>query len=145
MMGAFESDTVVVPIDFSKDSVQALEKALQLADKPEDIHVLYVLEPLSAMEPGIVWGAMSDEDREDKAFEALQQRLSENKYTGIKLVVEIGNPGHCVADYAEKVSAGLIVVSSHGKTGVSRLMLGSVAERIVRFSRCPVLVIKSTA
>ncbi len=54
----------------------------------------------------------------------------------------IGDPGHEIANYAEELDAGLVVVASHGQTGLRHLLLGSVAERVVRLAKCPVLVLK---
>ncbi len=142
-MSILTPNTVLVPVDFSESSIQALDHALQLVSQPGDVYVLHVLEALTAMEPGIVWTQLPDEQREDKVMQALRQRLDADKYAGVRLVVEFGNPGHCVADYAEKISADLIVIASHGRTGIPRLMLGSVAERVIRLAQCPVLVVKS--
>ncbi|MEZ6094353.1 MAG: universal stress protein [Pirellulaceae bacterium] len=53
-----------------------------------------------------------------------------------------GDPGSEITRFAKENDAGLIVISSHGRTGVSRLLLGSVAERVVRLAPCPVLVLR---
>jgi nucleotide-binding universal stress UspA family protein len=58
------------------------------------------------------------------------------------VAVRFGDPGHEIARYAEDVSAGLIVVSPHGKSGLERLLIGSVADRVVRLAHCPVLLMK---
>ncbi len=58
------------------------------------------------------------------------------------MVIRFGDPGHEIARYAEQISAGLIVVSSHGTSGLERLLIGSVADRVVRLARCAVLVLK---
>ncbi len=143
MRNVLTAGKIVVPIDFSDESFSALDQALILADKPSNVHVLHALEMLAAMEPGIVWAQVHDEERRIQVTEALKDRLSGEKYQGVKLVVEFGDPGHCIADYAQDNSAELIVISSQGRTGVKRLMLGSVAERVIRLSHCPVLVLKN--
>lgn len=51
-------------------------------------------------------------------------------------------PGHAISDYAREIGADLIIVGSHGRTGLSRVFLGSVAERIVRAASCSVLVVR---
>jgi nucleotide-binding universal stress UspA family protein len=56
--------------------------------------------------------------------------------------VRIGDPGHEIADCAAEIGADLVVISSHGRKGVKRLLIGSVAERVVRLSHCPVLVLR---
>ena len=52
--------------------------------------------------------------------------------------------GHTICDFARDHDADLIVISSHGRTGISRLVIGSVAERIVRYAPCPLLVLRSS-
>ena len=56
--------------------------------------------------------------------------------------VEFGDPGNQIVDFAERISAELIVIPSHGRTGIERLLLGSVAERVARLAPCPVLVLR---
>ena len=54
----------------------------------------------------------------------------------------IGTPGLEILDYAQEKKVELIVIPSHGHTGIGRFLLGSVAERVVRYSHCPVLVLR---
>ena len=54
----------------------------------------------------------------------------------------IGDPGSEITKLAKEVGAHLIIMPSHGRTGISRLLLGSVAERVLRLSHCPVLVLR---
>ena len=56
--------------------------------------------------------------------------------------VQFGDPGHGITDYAEEVGADVIVMPSHGRTGLRRLLIGSVAERVLRLAHCPVLVLR---
>ncbi len=142
MTNRFTVEKLVVPVDFSDQSFAALDKALSIADKPEDIHVIHALEMLAAMEPGIVWAQIRDEERREQVLNALRQHLQDDKYIQIQLAVKFGDPGHCIADYAQEVSADLIIIPSHGYSGVKRLLLGSVAERVIRLAHCPVLVLK---
>jgi nucleotide-binding universal stress UspA family protein len=133
---------VVVPIDFSDESIKAVDTALQLVDSPSRVHVIHVLPILAATEPGVIWDTVDDIGRKDHAEEALQQRLADERYAGIDIVVTIGDPGEEIAGFAESTQAELIVMPSHGRTGISRLLIGSVAERVVRLAHCPVLVLK---
>ena len=73
---------------------------------------------------------------------ALKQRLADAKYQGIQLSVVLGEPAHGIANFAEEKKAELIVIPSHGRTGITRLLIGSVAERVVRLAHCPVLVLR---
>ena len=77
-----------------------------------------------------------------KAEKALADRFSAPEFAGAKLVAKVGDPGHEIAEFAEEIDAELIVIPSHGRTGLTRLLLGSVAERVVRLAHCPVLVFR---
>ncbi len=135
---------VVVPVDFSDESFAAIDTALDLVKAPESVHVVHVLPELSATEPGVVWGEVDDASRMDHAEDALRAQLKSESdtYNQIDVAVAIGDPGHEIADYASNVGADIIVLPCHGRTGLKRLLIGSVAERVVRLAHCPVLVLK---
>lgn len=135
---------IVVPIDFSDSSLEAVEVALSLAESPADVRVLYVLPNHMASEPGLVWNILDEATQREKSMSALRERLSDAKYHGVKLAVAFGDPGSEIVELADQVSADLIVISSHGRTGIPRLLIGSVAERVTRHASCPVLVLRWT-
>ena len=134
--------TVVVPIDFSDHSFAALETACELADHPADLHVIHVLPVLEPTEPGIIWHTIDDASRSEHAEEALRTELRARAREAGEIVVRFGDPGRQIAQYAEEAAAGLIVLSSHGRSRLEQLLIGSVADRVVRLARCPVLVLK---
>jgi nucleotide-binding universal stress UspA family protein len=134
---------VVVPVDFSDESCAAVDTALELVDSPSALHVIHVLPELLAAEPGMIWDAVDDNSRRNHAVEALKTRFADEKYAGADLAIAFGDPGHEIADFAKSRNAELIVLPSHGRRGISRVLLGSVAERVVRMSHCPVLVLRS--
>ena len=140
----FNTRRIIVPFDFSDASASAITVAQKLARDETDIHILHVIPHLSATDPGAVWESIDDEARKDHARRAVDEALAERKIetSGMHVDVGIGDPGHVVVDLAQEVEAGLIVVPSHGRTGIARVVLGSVAERIVRHAHCPVLVLK---
>jgi nucleotide-binding universal stress UspA family protein len=80
----------------------------------------------------------------DHAEDALRAQLKSESdtYNQIDVAVAIGDPGHEIADFASNVGADIIVLPCHGRTGLKRLLIGSVAERVVRLAHCPVLVLK---
>ncbi len=141
-MSWLPKQNVVVPCDFSEESFAAVDEALEMVNSPNRIHVLHVLRELAAGEPGVVWGTVDEESRREHAKKALREKLSDPKYEGIDVVIGFGDPGHEVADYAQSTNADLIVLPSHGRTGIARLLIGSVAERVVRLAPCPVLVLR---
>jgi len=134
--------TIVVPVDFSEISMEAVDTSLQLAHPSTTIHVLHVLPELSPLEPGEVWETITNESRSQHAREALQERLSGTAYANVKVEILFGAPGHAIARRAGELKADLIILPSHGRTGLAHLLIGSVAERVVRLAHCPVLVLR---
>jgi len=133
---------VVVPIDFSDESFAALGPALEFVEDPSHLRVIHVLSHLHPAEPGVMWNTMDDQTRKQQVEKVLRQKLNGSKYDGIQVWIAVGDPSSEILDYAKGQKADLIVLSSHGRTGLNRFLLGSVAERVIRFSHCPVLVLK---
>ena len=141
-MSWLPKQNVVVPCDFSDESITAIDTALEMVGCPGQVHVIHVLPELSAGDPGVVWGTIDDGSRRDHATAALENLLSDEKYQGVDIVIAFGSPGHEIVEYAQTTNADLLVMPSHGRTGITRLLIGSVAERVVRLSHCPVLVLR---
>jgi len=141
-MSWFEGKKVVVPIDFGELSQKAVDEALEMALRPTDIHVVHVAPDLLAMTPPVGWADIDDTKRAANIEATFRKQFSDSKYHGISFKVLFGNPGHDIARYAEEVGANVIVMPSHGRSGLKHLMLGSVAERVLRFAHCPVLVLR---
>ena len=134
---------VVVPIDFSDQSLTAVPNALELVDDPANVLVVHVLQELSPMEPGEIWRAVDEETRIRHTMQALRERLAKDGQEAVSTDVVIGDPGREIAALAERAGADLIVLTSHGRTGLKRLLIGSVAERVIRLAHCPVLALRS--
>jgi nucleotide-binding universal stress UspA family protein len=133
---------VIVPIDFSDESFVALDTALEMVDSPAAINVLYVLPVLDPAEPGVIWTTIDNTVREKHALDALRERLADAKYQGLHLKVLFGDPGSEIAAFAQDEKADLIVLPSHGRTGLRRWLIGSVSEKVVRLAHCPVVVLR---
>lgn len=134
--------TVLVPTDFSEPSVDAVNTALDLVENPSDVHVLYVLEELEHSAPAALFGDFDEDSRKQRAGEFLDQFLNRNGITGVTEVIRIGNPGLEITEYARESKSDLIVIPSHGHHGLRRILLGSVAERVLRHAECPTLVLR---
>jgi nucleotide-binding universal stress UspA family protein len=134
---------VIVPVDLADADWPALNVALELVDDPQHVHVLYVLPVIVDLELGMAWSGSSDDERREFASASLNKRLEDVRYRSVCRKVLLGDAGNEVCGQAEKMHADLIVLPSHGRTGMKRLLLGSVAERVVRLAHCPVLVLKS--
>jgi nucleotide-binding universal stress UspA family protein len=117
-MSGFSGYTIVVPVDFSDESIAAIETALEIADQPSQIHVVHVLSDLETTGPILIRGALDNTSRKERATQALQQRLADAKYNGVQRVIEFGDPGQRIVHFAESIQADLIVTPSHGRTGL---------------------------
>jgi nucleotide-binding universal stress UspA family protein len=140
-MNKFADKPIVVPIDFSEEAVGAIKVAVEIANSPEQITLVHVAPPTAPFEVGAVY-LVDDETRRERIFEAIQKRYADPNYCSLGREVIFGDPGHEIATYAKELRAGLIVMPSHGRTGLAHLLIGSVAERVVRLAHCPVLVLR---
>ena len=138
----FRNKRILVPFDFSDDSVQAVEVALQILDRHADVHILHVVEPLPANDPFVTWEADGDAKRKEAARKNVQDKLAHLGKDEFHIDIGMGSPANVIVKLAEEIDIGLIIIPSHGLTGLSRLMMGSVSERVVRLAHCPVLVLK---
>lgn len=133
---------VIVPVDFSEQSLTAIQTALELSVGPQNVHVLHVVVPLSTVTAGEVWVAEDIESRLSAAREYLSKYLKQHGVSGVTEEVREGDPGLQIAEYATSMQADLVVIPSHGRHGVQRLLLGSVTERVLRHVECPILVLR---
>lgn len=133
---------IVIPVDFSDDSFAALDTALALVSDSSHLSLIYVLPVIDPAEPGVIWTTIDDDSRRHHAELALAERLDGTRFSDVRTHIAFGDPGHEIADFAQREQADLIVLSSHGRTGLTRLLIGSVAEKTVRLAHCPVLVLK---
>ena len=136
------NDPIIVPVDFSGESKDALDAAARIAQSSKQLHLIHVLYPLDNVSPGVLWGNVTDETREQAIREQFDELLRTRDLSDVTLAVRFGNPGLEIAEYADVTRAGLIVIPSHGFHGVKRMLLGSVAERVIRCANCPVLVLR---
>lgn len=141
-MNYFPRQPVIVPVDFSAESLEAIEVALKLVEQPAHLHIVHVLIDITPLEAGEVWGVVDPQSRLEQMHKVLDEKLADAKYAGVQKVVLLGDPAHAIADYAKEKGAQLIVIPSHGRTGITRLLIGSTAERVVRLAHCPVLVLR---
>ena len=134
--------SVLVPIDFSELSYEAIAPAREYVKSETDLTLIHVLTALHPADPAAMWNTLDDEQRKQKVKDFLAKKLSQMGYKEVGIEVKLGDPSTEIVDFAKAIAADLIVLPSHGKKGISRFLLGSVAERVVRLSPCPVLVIK---
>ena len=141
-MSIFPKSRVLVPIDFSELSLEAIKVGLEVVDSPFHLYVFHVLPYLNPGEPGVMWRSIDDTSRQKHVDEAFHKQFNGPEYQGINFSSAIGKPSAEIIDYANDNKIELIVIPSHGRTGIGRFLLGSVAEQVVRHAHCPVLVLR---
>ena len=141
-MSWLRKESVLIPIDFSELSYSAIAPAQGFVESPTSLHLIHVLSPLHPADPAALWDTLSDDERKRKVKVFLTEKVGEMGFTNLSIEVAVGDPSEQIVDHAEAIKADLIVMPSHGYRGAKRLLLGSVAERVVRLSPCPVLILK---
>jgi nucleotide-binding universal stress UspA family protein len=139
-MNAFGRQVVLVPVDYSDESQRALAVGCEAVTTSGVLHVMHVIPspPVGVVSPGT-----SSEERAQQGMAELQQFLGQAGVTGtMKIHILEGDPGHEIVKLADALQADLIVMPSHGRTGIAHVLIGSVAERVVRLAHCPVLVLR---
>jgi nucleotide-binding universal stress UspA family protein len=136
---------VVVPIDLEDPSLAALETALTIAASPSGIHVVHVVPHLAPTESLVAWETLEAGNRAARARELIRRQLQideHERFRGVHIEIEFGDPGTRIAEVARRVKAELIIIPSRGRKGLSRVLLGSVADRVARLAPCPVLILR---
>jgi nucleotide-binding universal stress UspA family protein len=146
--------TIVAAVDFSNATPGVLEAAVKITRAfGSSLHLLHVLEP----EPSYTaYGFTPDEfpaihlfqeEARKRAAARLQEVLDkvEGEAPGVTVHLAEGSPLHAVLDYVQKSGADLVILGSHGHGAVAALLLGSVAEGMVRKAVVPTLVIPAPA
>ena len=135
---------IIVPWDFSKISHDALLRAVDMVNDPSLIRVVHVTQVPSTYEYGIVWDDISEESLAQQLGKSFRKDIeSDSRLNDIGFTVLFGDPGRHICEFADQQDAELVILPSHGRSGIARVLLGSVAERVVRFAPCPVLVLRT--
>lgn len=142
--------TIITALDFSDATKDVLAAAMLMAQLQDaTLHIIHVLEP----EPTYTaYGMTPEEFPAIQVFQNESQRRAEARLndavTTAKTLVKdvraeliVGSPFHSIIDYAETQKADLVVIGTHGHGAVAALLIGSVAEGLVRKAICPILVI----
>jgi nucleotide-binding universal stress UspA family protein len=135
-------DRILVPTDGSVGSAHVALQAIDIAETyGATVHVLHVVdESLRTLV-----GSLSDEEElEDHGREVVGRIAGMARDHGLDVETAIlnGDPAQRIVAYADEIDADLIVSGTHGRSGVERRLIGSVAERLVRQARCPVMTVR---
>ncbi|ADJ14719.1 universal stress protein [Halalkalicoccus jeotgali] len=139
---------VLVPIDGSPQAQESFEYAIR--EFPDaTLIALTVLDPAEMSAGGTEMGMASyadrwmevEEERAEERFDRVRA-LAADGDVALETQTVLGRPARAIVEYAEDNDVDHVVMGSHGRDGVSRILLGSVAETVVRRSPCPVTVVR---
>ena len=136
---------VVVATDFSEESLSAMETAFDLTlEHANVVFLVHVIEPFVPNDPigGLHPSVLAMNER---ALEELKALVPENREGDAEIQTTVlcdASPSKAIACFAREENADLIVVGTHGRTGLTRMLMGSTAESLLRYSPCQVLVVK---
>jgi nucleotide-binding universal stress UspA family protein len=138
--------TILIPVDFSETSSQAVQTGKVFAKKLGGVKVVlfHVVEEIEYY-PGFVMPPIFEELKEN-ARKELDNVAQELRAEGLPVDVEVGvgSPSQKIVQLAKSLPADLIVMGTHGRTGFSHALLGSIAEKVVRQAYCPVMTVRMT-
>lgn len=143
-------NTILVPTDFGAGSDAALAYAVELAATLRAQVVLmhaYEIPVLGFPDGAMIAAAELTSRMLEGARTGLEQsaRAHEGSGVTIRTIIKQGDAWRAILETAEEVGAGLVVMSTHGRRGLPRALLGSVAEKVVRTATCPVLTLHGVA
>jgi nucleotide-binding universal stress UspA family protein len=163
-------DTILYPTDGSPAAEAAIDHIKNQAQQHDaTIHVLYVIDPehagagmgadpASGSDEGMVVtpaggasgmvsdrsvGDVADDDVEAEALDLVESAAAEFDGIETQAAVCVGTPTDVILKYADEAGADLIAMSTHGRSGLDRYLIGSVAEKVVRFADAPVLTVRA--
>jgi nucleotide-binding universal stress UspA family protein len=135
--------TILCPTDFSKTSKHAFQMACTLAwDYAAHVIVLHVVEPPPFVSFGELEKALQLPEGYRRELEESLRRFQSPEPVSIEHCLYTGHPAKEILSLARERHCDAIVMGTHGRTGLGRLLLGSVAEEVVRKAPCPVLTVK---
>lgn len=145
---------ILVPVDFSSHSLAALEYAVGFA-KPfkAQVIVLHAVEPIYLAVPDFAGAGaasamgelLAEQRRSGRAELVRLERRYARRRVKLRALLQVAAAHRAIATAAKQVRADLVIMATHGRTGVSHLLMGSVAERVVRGAPCPVLTLRPRA
>ena len=142
----FQLDHILIATDFSEPAEKALTYARALAQKfGATLHVLHVADDLLArgvgLEGYVAFDPELQREIEESARKQLKALVAKEPVPAKPVVITSNAPANAIVEYAQKSKIDLIVIGTRGRSGIANLLLGSVAERVVRTAGCPVLTV----
>ena len=144
---------ILVPLDFSDDSLKALTYARQFG-RPfgAELVLLYVVEPIYYATPADMYAtsanvAMLIDEQRRAGTQQLKRIGADLQKAGqrFRTLLKTGSAAQSIVDTAKTVKADMIIMATHGRTGLAHMFVGSVAEKVVRTAACAVLTVRGAA
>lgn len=139
-------DQILFPTDGSEGADAAFEHAIDHALRYDaTLHVFYVIEktfPVVEAGPADVLKALEEEG--ERVLEEARTRAKAEGVDSIRGTVAGGSPYRQILDYIDENDIDMVVMGTHGRRGIDRYLMGSVAEKVVRTANCPVLTVRAT-
>jgi universal stress protein A len=136
---------VLTPIDFSASSAHVLEMAGRVVEDGGEVVLLHVVDWVPTVVEGAFVGMPNVRETQslrDQSMHKLVEIKRAHPDLPIRPEVIEGQPAAEIVDLAQRLPADVVVIGTHGRTGIGHLLLGSVAERVIRRAPCPVLVVR---
>jgi len=141
---------IVLPTDGSEGVGQAIQAAVAVAEKFDArVHVLFVAEPPRFHEYGAsvaltnIMQSLQEAGRQ--ILDDTAERIRNKGLASVETALRQGHPAEEIIGYAEENGADLIVMGTHGRRGINRMLLGSVTEEVVRCSHVPIMTVRMTS
>jgi nucleotide-binding universal stress UspA family protein len=140
--------TILFPTDFSNGARAAMDHAISLAkDYQAKLILLYVIQDISIAEwyiPSSISAGELVEDMQKSAWQEMDKWIAEvsKQVKDVEKMVVRGVPFVEIIQTAKERNADLIVIGTHGRTGIDHMLFGSTAEKVVRKAACPVLTVR---
>jgi nucleotide-binding universal stress UspA family protein len=144
--GSRRLDRILLATDLSGATAAATDEAFQLASRlGATLLIVSVIDPGSLHGPAGRFGSRVDQIRSHREA-AATDLVARGRRVGVEVTFLIweGDPGESIVEAAAAERADLVVVGSHGRSGVGRAIVGSVSDHVVRHAPCPVLVVRPT-
>ena len=156
---------ILCPVDLSGFSLEALKLAVKVVEASEGtldvLHVIHnpfdeiYMTPITQADPALIEMYANEPQRRAKILRATEEHSEVllkqfchdvvQHYGKVRYHIRKGDPFEAILDATEDLLTDLVVLATHGRTGVKRLVIGNVAEKIVRHAPCPVLTVKPKA
>lgn len=146
----FAPTSILVPTDFSEFSDRAIRQAVDIAEQNKaKIYLLHVVDKLQqcsvdyCIAPEILQQIQLDSEKEAKQkMQKETEKITQATSIDVTFDVKFGVPFEEILREQQERKADLIVIASHGRTGILKSLIGSVAERVMREAKCPVLLVR---